>query len=300
MSIITQPMLAATMESAEDISYPCYCTPKLDGIRVLKIDGKVLTRKFIEIPNRHIRKVLEENLPNNIDGEIMPASGDFEKIQGDLSRFDGEPDFIYNAFDYVSPFTNCLEKPYISRIADLESWYKSQKDKLTCKVKLILPVKVKNSEELKEFHKKCVSEGYEGVMIRHANGPYKCGRSTNKEGYLIKYKTFLDDEAEIIGFEEKMSNKNTAGKNAFGRTKRSSAKAGLVAANTLGSLIVNWKSKNQIFNLGSGFNDAQKLEIWNNQEKYLGKILKFQYQKVGSKGKPIFPSFISFREDFDI
>ena len=42
------------------------------------------------------------------------------------------------------------------------------------------------------------------------NAPYKQGRSTVREGYLLKVKTFLDDEATVVRFEERMHNGNEA------------------------------------------------------------------------------------------
>jgi DNA ligase-1 len=115
---------------------------------------------------------------------------------------------------------------------------------------------------------------------------------------LLKLKRFLDDEAEVIGFEEKMSNHNVKEVDERGYSKRSSKKAGLVTAGTLGSLIVRWKGV--IFNIGSGFTDKQRQEIWDNKEKYLGKWFTFQYQELTSYGIPRFPTGRGFRSDLDM
>ena len=55
---------------------------------------------------------------------------------------------------------------------------------------------------------KNLDDGYEGLMLRAPDGPYKFGRSTVKENTLLKVKNFLDDEAEVIGFKEQTTNTN--------------------------------------------------------------------------------------------
>ncbi len=41
-------------------------------------------------------------------------------------------------------------------------------------------------------------------------------------------------------------------------------------------------------------------EVWENKEKYIGKILKYKSQKSGEKDKPRFPTFIGFRNEKDM
>ena len=57
-------------------------------------------------------------------------------------------------------------------------------------------------------------------MVRTPDSPYKCGRSTEREAWLLKIKRFEDAEAVVLGTYEGMSNMNEAGVDAFGRTKR--------------------------------------------------------------------------------
>ena len=90
---------------------------------------------------------------------------------------------------------------------------------------------------------------------------------------------------------------NTKETDERGYSKRSSKKEGLVPANTLGSLQVEWKGV--IFNIGSGFNDEQRKEIWENQDKYLGKLVTFRYQELSSYNVPRFPTFKWFREEYN-
>lgn len=292
MSIIEKPMLAQTCKDVTTLHLPVLATPKLDGIRCLVVDGKALSRKFKEIPNRHIQALVSK-LPNGLDGELMlrDTSKPFQAVTSAVMKEDGTPDFVYNIFDYVG---SSLAKPYDKRIQDL------QKLKLPEFAQKILPVVISTLHNLKLFEDKCLKYGYEGVMIRSFEGPYKCGRSTVKEGFLLKIKRFTDSEAQIIGFTARMHNTNEATMDELGHTKRSSAKAGLVATAYLGTLQVRDVQSGVTFEIGTGFDDALRKEIWENRGDYLDKIVKYKFQEIGTMDKPRFPVFLGFRDERDM
>lgn len=293
--MITRPLLAESVTDLKDLEgrYPFLCSYKLDGIRALKVGGKLVTRKFKEVPNKYIRNTLTELLPDGIDGEIM-SSGGFNSIQSKVMSEDGEPDFFYNAFDYVK---DDLTKPYAERIEDLKQWYKAL-DRYH-HINLVLPTVINNLGELINFETQALDTGHEGVMLRSAQGRYKCGRSTLREGILLKLKRFKDSEAEVIGFLEKMHNTNPSEVNELGLSKRSSKKEGLVGASTLGTLLVRDIYSGVEFGIGSGFDDAMRVQIWYQKEFYLGKTVKYKYQEV-AKDAPRFPVFLGFRNPLDL
>jgi len=286
---ITKPMLAGKVEDVNKLQYPVYCTPKLDGIRCLKLDGKVLSRKFKEIPNQYIKSLVSQ-LPDGLDGELM-TGGSFQETTSKVMSEEGHPEFKYYVFDYVK---DSLDRPYRDRMEDLKAL------SLPDFVVKVLPVTINKVEDLLLYERECLASGYEGVMIRSGNGPYKLGRSTTKEGYLLKLKRFEDAEAIIIGFEEKMHNENEAEKDALGHTKRSQAKAGMIPAGTLGTLIVRDLKTNIEFGIGSGLSDSIRNLIWKNKEQFLNKIIKYKYQPTGIKEAPRFPVFLGFRSENDM
>ena len=296
--MITRPLLAATLEDVSTLKFPVLATPKLDGIRVLKVNGKAVTRKFKPIPNTYIRELLEKHLPDGVDGEIM-TPGTFNDIQSKVMSFDGEPEFTFYAFDYVK---DSLTKPYKDRMLDMVNVLEPvvRDSILPFSINLLTPVLVRTVEELLELESQCLEHGFEGVMIRQPDGKYKCGRSTPKEQILMKLKRFMDAEARVIGFEEKLHNDNIQETDEFGLSKRSSKKDGLKPANTLGSLIVEDVKSGVKFGIGSGFDDALKQEIWTHRKKYLNKLVKYKYQSVGVKDAPRFPVFLGFRSELDM
>jgi DNA ligase-1 len=285
-------MLAAKLESLSDIVYPVLCTPKLDGIRALKIGGRLLSRSFKPIPNDHVRDFVEKNFPDGVDGELMIEGGTFQEATHAVMSVDGTPDVTYFIFDYA--VEGHLQEPYRLRMKRLEKLHAPK----GCS--LVLPIEIKNKECLLAYEERCLAEGYEGVMLRSPDGPYKCGRSTSKEGYLLKLKRFSDAEAVVVGYEEKMHNANEAKKDAFGRTERSSHKENLVPVGTLGALIVKSKDFTNEFNIGTGFNDAQRDELWKTRDTLKGKIVTFKFQPYGVKDVPRFPVFLAFRDKRDI
>ena len=153
----------------------------------------------------------------------------------------GEPDFTFAVFDYVAKrLGEALRRAHggSERLPDFE------------RVEKVLPERSDRLDELMAYEERCLAEGYEGVMIRTPHSPYKCGRSTEREGYLLKIKRFEDAEAVVLDTYEGMSNLNPAEKDAFGRTKRSLAQAGLVGRGELGGFVVRHLETGVEFRVG--------------------------------------------------
>lgn len=285
MPRIQKPLLAGNFDS-QKAKFPYIATPKIDGIRFLMIDGVAVSRTFKPIRNKHIQSLLSSTLPDGIDGEL--TSGDtFQSSTSAVMTIEGEPEFKVWVFDYVNPKTEKIA-PFEERIRSISLLNMP----FDCE---ILRGKIINSiEELNEYESTCLNEGYEGVMLRDPMGTYKFGRSTVNDNILLKVKRFEDDEATLIAIEEKMSNQNEIDYDAFGNIKRSSSLDGMIGANTAGTLVVRNK-EGQVFSIGSGLNDEMRDELWNNQEKYIGKLVKYKYFPQGIKELPRHPVFLGFR-----
>lgn len=303
---IRKPMLAASMEHSngtpatfKDLAYPLGASIKLDGIRCVRANGQTLSRSFKQIPNKYIQAQMA-NLPNGLDGELVTYNIDgtcrtFNQVQGDVMREEGEPNFLFEIFDYVE---DDLNKPYLLRMIDLQAVSPT----LPVFCTLVLPTRIKNEAELLAFEEKAIADGHEGIMTRNYDGKYKAGRATFKSQDLIKVKRMADSEAVITGLVEKLNNENEATKDELGHTKRSSAKSGMVPAGTLGTFNVRDLYSGVEFDIGTGIglNDELRQLIWDNPAEYVGKTIKYQYQKVGTKDKPRIPSFQGFRHERDM
>lgn len=296
---ITKPLLAATLEKPSDLSFLdqnyYLCTPKLDGIRALKINGKLVSRTFKSIRNDFIRNELEKILPDNADGEII-VGNNFQETTSAVMRKEGQPKFTYYWFDFVS---DKLGDNYMRRINALQSYNTKDDSRI---VKLI-PQMILSLEGFNKFESECIDKGFEGVILRNPWGRYKCGRSTAREGILLKSKRFSDGEATIIGFVEGEHNLNEAKKDNFGRTERSSAKEGKVKSDTLGKFLLRDIVTNVEFGCGTGKGLTAEIrkDIWDNRNEHLGKIVKYKHFAItGVKNKPRLPIFLGFRDKDDM
>lgn len=285
-----KPMLASPAD-LDNIRYPVFASPKLDGIRASVVGGRLLSRTLKEIPNRHVYNLLNRHAFEGLDGELIvgePTSHTCYRdtvsgVMSDHKVFD----FTYYVFDkWDSP------SPFSSRRLDVVPIATHD-----C-MKLVKHTEIWNREWLDEYEQQQVGLGYEGIMLTDPNGKYKFGRATTKGGELLKVKRFVDSEAVVIGVEEEMFNGNEAETNELGRTKRSTAKAGLVGKGTMGALIVRDVKTGVEFNIGTGFTAEDRLNFWSwvrEAPKAPPIIVKYKFFPVGVKNKPRHPVYLGLR-----
>lgn len=303
-----RPMKASKIKHLDELKpcYPLLATPKLDGIRCVTFEPIVQLDLFSkkqcqayslsleQIPNNFIQETLRGYGGTGLDGELITYdTGKMDKynpVQSKVMSRDGKPDFVFHVFDLVMPL------PYWERMRIL----KDELDWTDCpRLQKCLPKMIKDEEALLAYESKMLEQGYEGVMLRHIDGPYKFGRSTPREGYLWKLKRFLDAEATIIGFEEQMHNGNEATIGNTGLMERTDHKANLTPMGMLGALIVNGHNGIE-FKIGTGFDHATRTAIWQNQDAYKFKVVKYKYQPHGVKTAPRCPVFLGMRDGKDM
>lgn len=294
-----RPLLAATVD-LDKVKFPCYVSPKLDGIRVLGMNGKAMTRSMKELPNRYTQSVFASGIYDGLDGEIIvgPANApDVYRVTNSavMSR-DGEPDFTYHVFDrwdmqYIA---------FATRYKNLEVLCCPPKAGGINRVGLVPQIKVHDLAGLHDAEAHWLSEGYEGLMGRSIDGVYKYGRATMKEGILWKLKRMSTSEAVIVGVAELERNLNEAKLNELGYTERSTAKDGMAGGGTLGSLLVRDIETSVLFSIGTGFTSDERDAVWVNRGSIVGKIITYNHFSIGNYDKPRFPSFKGFRDKRDL
>lgn len=290
-----EPMLAAR-ELPEKIKYPIYASIKLDGYRATVRNGTALTRKLKPIVNPFVQKYLGRVHFNGLDGELTigpPNAPDLINRMGEIRRLSGEPDFTFRVFDDWTLSRGFSERykslrMSVSKIGDL-------------RIVVIEHKLLRNDDELHSYEEMALSQGYEGLILRDPNGPYKFGRSTENEGWMIKVKRWKDDEMRITGFEEEMENTNEAETNELGRTKRSKKKAGLVGKGRLGAFIgVDLKTGVEV-RIGGGFTAKQREDFWRERRRLLDEIVTYKhFEQTGVMDKRRFTIFRAFRDPDDL
>lgn len=287
-----KPMLATKApDDLTKVKYPVLVSPKLDGIRCIIKDGKAVSRKLKLIPNRHIQETLQAlDLPEGLDGELVlyDWTAPFNEVTSAVMKRSGMPDFVFAVFDLEVAGLGFQE-----RLNETNQFLTTQ----STTVQRVPHWEAHDAGDVRELLTQYLAEGFEGVMLRDPQGPYKYGRSTVKEGYLLKVKNFEDEEATVLGMIEQMQNNNPLERDNLGNAKRSTAKEGKAGKGILGALVCQFKD-GAVFQCGTGFTHAQRRQIWEMEVEGLTAKIKHQPDPGGRPegGAPRFPVFLGFRD----
>ena len=138
---------------------------------------------------------------------------------------------------------------------------------------------VSTHHQIMENYQKYVSQGYEGLIIRHCPGLnptekdiLRCRYKPKRSNNLLKYKEFIDEEAEIIGGDSCVGNEDSA---------------------------VRFKVRdirgNEFFVRPRGSIEQRKL-WYKNLINLIGKQLTIRYQELSEYSVPRFPVGIGIRD----
>jgi len=261
---VPNPMLAHDYNKrGKSIKFPCLVQRKYDGTRCVGIPGKGLfSRNRKTYP--HMNHIVTElnKLPSSIilDGELYSDTLTFQEIVGIVKRVTLKPgdeekqlQIKFHVYDIIN-----TSMPYEERYANLQMIFRKYK------FTHIQPVKTcvcESVEKMKELHAQYVSEGFEGIMLRNKDGLYKNVRSPD----LQKYKEFIDDEFEIVGFKE-----------------GEGQEAGCV-------LWVCKTAEGKLFNCRPQGSREDRIDMFNEGDKYVGKMLTVKFQEWSDDKIPRFP-----------
>jgi len=291
-----KPQLAIEQTKVKTQPSNMYMSEKLDGIRCIIFGGVAYSRSLKRIPNLSIQAYVQHHAEamEGMDGELIVGDKNapdvFNQSTSGVMRIEGEPDFTFWVFDRWHPTATWLDR--YARLVN--------HSRLPARVKLLEHFPVEEMFNIDEFERDMLAQGAEGVMLRDTDAKYKCGRSGTKNPELQKVKRFVDNEFEIIGWEPKYTNTNEAKTNELGRTARSTAKDGMVALDTMGSLIL-CTSKGDTFSCGSGMTDAIREDLWERRETLMGQLAKVKYFDVGNGyNVPRFPVLVGIRHKDDL
>jgi DNA ligase-1 len=251
--------------------------PKLDGIRCFSIVEnntiKMYTRsgKLLKNFSNTIGVELLKLGEGCYDGELMGE--DFTSLMRQAYRKENIDigDTYLALFDFL-PLDEWKSK---ETIMTTHERYEALLDKM-CDINIdfevLMPIERMHCCEIKDIdniHVQFVQEGYEGVMIKDPTAPYKFGRSYG----VMKLKNFHDADLAIKGFAE--------------GTGRHVGK--------LGAVVVSYQGVN--VQVGSGFSDELREQIWNDKSSFVGRIIEIRYQEITPDGSLRFPTFVCFRND---
>lgn len=298
-----KPMLAGKAPSElTGLNYPLLVSPKIDGIRCVIRDGVALSRNLLPIPCPTVQELFGDPLFNGFDGELLVGGLDnpnvFNNTQSMImshAHLAGEAReqlrfYVFDDFSQAGPF-------------ELRFEALNQRIRKSAKYIKIVPHRfVHNHHGITGYEELFLADGYEGLMIRDPAGKYKHGRSTTREGGLLKLKRHEDAEARVVGFKELLHNDNEDRTGGVAK-RRSTKKDGKRGGQLLGALQVvgvNGQFKGAEFDVGTGFTAAQRSEFWESQNGLLDKFITYRFVPHGSKDAPRFPVFKGFRHESDL
>lgn len=271
-----------TAQMLPTLSYPLVASPKYDGIRALSISQQPISRHAKLLPNLDLQYAFKHMPP--LDGEVL-VPGDFNKVQSAVMSRDTCIADKFNYFVFDTTEAEWHQKRFDARMLRVEELAKDAPPQVH-----IAPMRIcVNAEEVIAFYEEVLAYDhpwdYDGLILRSLSAPYKYGRSTLKQQWMLKMKPWQDSEGIIVGFEELMHNLDTSCKR----------KENMVPGGMLGKFVIQWNGKT--FSVGGGKNLTveRRIHYWNNRPQYLGKRLTFKYLGLSEYDIPRHPNYKGIR-----
>jgi len=303
--------LATNSEGRPEMKGNKRLEPKLDGVRALftvilsdfgdttvmcfSRNGKVFenfTHIEDQIRENWVKMVRATNkvdqgrsLVNGfvLDGEVIGHT--FQELMRQARRKDNvqAEDSVFNIFDIIplQDFRRGHWNAQLSKRIDLLDAMRPVIENMP-NVELLPHIMVDldtaaGKDQLERYAKDNVNAGFEGIMIKEMNAPYICKRSTD----WMKWKPTITVDLEVIGVEE-----------GTGRNK-----------GRLGALVCagDDDAKFITVNVGSGFSDTDRDELWRDRNLVIGKTCEILCdvitQNQDGSYSLRFPRFVRFRDD---
>lgn len=263
--------------------------PKLDGVRawvdytetgqplLISSTGSIIDSvPHINLALKNMANVIGEE--RAFDGELYVKGWSFERINSVVSRtanlHEDFSEIEYHIFDIKS------RQSQIERIVDihehLNDWKNRANNEDYCTFhKILRAVPHSMCMTIKSVHNSYntwVSDGYEGIVVRHMIAPYKEGRPW----YILKFKPKREDLYNFEYFEEAVSQTGEA----LGR---------------VGAVVCS-DDEGNMFRVGTGIGltHADLEKLWNDKDFYTKdhKVLVAYQNLTSAGGVPRFGKFI--------
>lgn len=244
-------------------------SPKIDGLRGVFMNGKFYSRNGKEIPGLvTLANEINKFLPTgySLDGELTVPGKTFNELSGEIRSFKETPDVRYNVFDLHRPGVNFKLYERLTNLQNLITEYSSL---IGYGVNFVPHSLVHNNDEIDRLYTEYLNQGYEGAMLKLAEGEAYNGR--NKD--WLKLKPTYTADVIVVDIER-------------GTGKYDSA---------VGALIVDYHGKR--VKVGSGLTDKQRHAWFINPSIIVGKTIEVMYMEETEYGSLRHPRFKTVRGD---
>ena len=256
---------------SHDIVYPAYVQPKFNGIRCLATRCNDSHIEFTSKKGKSFNFICQHLVPDLLkvmkigeifDGELYHHGWTFQKIARTVKKIRSwGHELQYHVFDLADD-----KKTFGKR----SGWIQAGIDKLgSGLIHNVETILIQNKETVKFFHDQYVRNGYEGVIVRNANGGYSFGHQ-NKD--LQKYKEFIDEEFPIVGFK------------------------GYAIEDVEAIVFICGLKNGKTFDCVMKGSIESRIEMFTKGASYIGKEITVRYQELSEDGIPIFPVGLIIRD----
>ena len=256
--IPTHDVMLAKLFDIKRVKYPCFGSPKIDGVRARFKNGVFYSRNGH--PYEGLDHLAEElsSIKEDIDGELIVPGLTFQKSSGLIRSDNLTPNAEFQIFEVPS-----YKGPFIERLMMMDDIH------LIGDHVLKVPHLVLHSEdEVFEYYRIARSTGFEGAVIKPTDYEYKGTRSYN----WMKMKP--KDNKDVIVHDV------YEGKGKY--------------KGQLGGVTVDFNGSNDV---GGGFSDKQRKDYWENPELIVGKCIEVSFMELTDDGNFRHANFEGIRED---
>lgn len=275
-----EPMLAQKYEDyKDDLEFPVFAQPKLDGIRCILTKDGMFTRNgktIVAAPHilEGLKVVFRDDPKIVLDGELYAdkLSDNFNRITSLVRKSkpsaqdlaDSANEIQYWIYDFPS-----REETFEKRWNGFVGLLQRHEGRIDTKTIVKVPTRlVESAKKLDALYGNWLEEGFEGQIIR-LDGPYENKRSKN----LLKRKEFMDAEFQVLDVEEGVGN----------RSKMA------------GRFVLRDK-KGNVFHSNIKGDRALLRDYLQRREELQGKLATVQFFQYTPDGIPRFPFVIAIRD----
>jgi DNA ligase 1 len=216
--VFFEPMLAHKFKERDEknkVKYPVFVQRKLDGTRCVRHTDGAFSRTgeryhCLEHIIEATQHIFDRYPHAKLDGELYRHGYPLSEITGLVSVNRKAKDITQDDLDKAREIIeyhvyDCVgigfgeDAGYKERLSVLKGLFDEH---YVPYVKLVTTKVAYDKPRVMELFEEYASDGYEGAIIRSQKGPYKNGRSND----LLKLKAFMDEEFEVLHFEEGTGN----------------------------------------------------------------------------------------------
>lgn len=288
------------------IRYPMLASVKFDGTRCICVGGELLTRNMKPQKNR--------NLPEHLRSLV-----DFcrrESMVMDMELYDhtlgshGDHTSILASHD--KPIPETMTAHYFDCLT-LDEWHSGKAEPFSERIARawdiafgepwLRPVAhrpVMHEQDARFTFADAVGLGYEGIMLRCPNAPYKHGRATPKEGIIFKFKQFETIDGVILEVIQRRKMKEGLDRTLTptGHLERIHTKDSFDLDEMVGAFRVRFEDGTESeVNYGRGFNHETRRQHWNERESLIGRCVEVRHLPHGAKDGIRIGTLVRFRPD---